>query len=84
MPWKVTPGSDTRSSKDAEARGELGRAHPTSTSKAGSLKEVAEWTERYRRFWEESYDRLDKYLDELQGRGKEEGDGRAEAIGSSR
>src|SRR5438552_17952639 len=43
---------------------------------AGPLREVAEWTERYRRFWEESYDRLDEYLDELQGRGKEEGDGR--------
>jgi DNA-binding transcriptional ArsR family regulator len=43
---------------------------------AGPLKEVAEWTEPYRRFWEESYDRLDEYLDELQGRGKEEGDGR--------
>src|SRR5436309_10358548 len=43
---------------------------------AGPLKEVAEWTERYRRFWEESYDRLDEYLDELQGRGKGEGDGK--------
>src|SRR6266700_88087 len=43
---------------------------------AGPLKEVAEWAERYRRFWEESYDRLDEYLDELQGRGKEKGDGR--------
>jgi DNA-binding transcriptional ArsR family regulator len=43
---------------------------------AEPLKEVAEWTERYRRFWEESYDRLDEYLDELQGRGKEKGDGR--------
>jgi len=42
---------------------------------AGPLKEVAEWTQRYRRFWEESYDRLDEYLEELQGRGKEEGNG---------
>jgi DNA-binding transcriptional ArsR family regulator len=42
---------------------------------AKPLKEVAEWTERYRRFWEESYDRLDEYLDELQ-RGKEKGNGR--------
>jgi DNA-binding transcriptional ArsR family regulator len=44
------------------------------------LKEVAEWTDRYRRFWDERYDRLDEYLDELQGRGsskrKEEGDGK--------
>jgi DNA-binding transcriptional ArsR family regulator len=43
---------------------------------AGPLREVAEWTERYRRFWEESYDRLDEYLEELQGRGKEKGNGR--------
>jgi DNA-binding transcriptional ArsR family regulator len=43
---------------------------------AGPLKEVAQWTQAYRRFWEESYDRLDEYLDELQGRGKEKGDGR--------
>src|SRR6266511_6346920 len=43
---------------------------------AEPLKEVAQWTERYRRFWEESYDRLDEYLDELQGRGKEKGEGR--------
>ena len=42
---------------------------------ARPLKEVAEWTERYRRFWEESYDRLDEYLDELRGRGKEKDDG---------
>ena len=43
---------------------------------AGPLKEVAEWTERYRRFWEESYDRLEEYLEELQGGGKERGDGK--------
>jgi DNA-binding transcriptional ArsR family regulator len=42
---------------------------------AGPLEEVAEWAERYRRFWEESYDRLDEYLDELRVRGKEKGDG---------
>jgi DNA-binding transcriptional ArsR family regulator len=43
---------------------------------AGPIREVAEWTERYRRFWEERYDRLEEYLDELQGRGKGKGDGR--------
>jgi DNA-binding transcriptional ArsR family regulator len=41
---------------------------------AGPLKEADEWIERYREFWEESYDRLEEYLEELQGRGKEEGD----------
>ena len=43
---------------------------------AEPLKEVAEWAEQYQRFWTERYDRLDGYLEELQGRGKETGDGR--------
>jgi DNA-binding transcriptional ArsR family regulator len=43
---------------------------------AAPLKEVAEWADQYRLFWEETYERLDEYLAELQGRGKENGDGR--------
>jgi DNA-binding transcriptional ArsR family regulator len=42
---------------------------------AEPIREVAEWTDRYRRFWDESYDRLEDYLEELQGRGKEQRDG---------
>src|SRR5215475_5577962 len=38
---------------------------------AGPLKEVAEWTAEYRRFWEKSFDRLDEYLDELQAKRRE-------------
>ena len=33
---------------------------------AAPLKEVADWVGDYRRFWEESFDRLDDYLAELQ------------------
>jgi DNA-binding transcriptional ArsR family regulator len=33
---------------------------------AGPLKDAADWLERYRRFWEESFDRLEDYLKELQ------------------
>jgi DNA-binding transcriptional ArsR family regulator len=32
---------------------------------AAPLKEVAEWAETYRRFWDESYERLDEYLQQL-------------------
>ena len=32
---------------------------------AGPLKEVSDWTENYRRFWTDSFDRLDGYLREL-------------------
>ena len=31
---------------------------------AGPLKNVAEWVENYRAFWEQSFDRLDDYLRE--------------------
>jgi DNA-binding transcriptional ArsR family regulator len=41
--------------------------------KAAPLKDAAEWLERYRRFWEESFDRLDDYLRELQAREKKRG-----------
>src|ERR1700722_19150189 len=32
---------------------------------AAPLQDVAGWVEHYRRFWEESFDRLDDYLREL-------------------
>ena len=57
------------------ARGRERQWRPASLA-AGPLKDVAEWAERYREFWEESYDRLDEYLETLQGRGKEKGNGR--------
>ena len=37
---------------------------------AGRLKEVAAWVEDYRRFWEQSFDRLDDYLRELKEKEK--------------
>jgi DNA-binding transcriptional ArsR family regulator len=40
---------------------------------AGPLKDVADWTEGYRRFWEESFDRLDDYLRELKNKEKKHG-----------
>ena len=33
---------------------------------AAPLKEVADWVEHYRRFYEESLERLDEYLKEIQ------------------
>ena len=41
-----------------------------------ALKEVDDWLERYRRFWEESFDRLEDYLRELQTKEKEKKRGR--------
>jgi DNA-binding transcriptional ArsR family regulator len=35
---------------------------------AAPLKDISSWVERYRRFWEESFDRLDTYLREIQSK----------------
>src|SRR5271155_896015 len=37
------------------------------------LKDAAQWLEQYRRFWEESFDKLADYLGELQSEGEAHG-----------
>jgi DNA-binding transcriptional ArsR family regulator len=37
---------------------------------AGPLKNAAKWLEHYRRFWEQSFDRLEEYLREVQKKEK--------------
>lgn len=39
---------------------------------AEPLKEASDWIGRYRQFWEESFDRLDDYLRELQENAKKD------------
>ena len=39
----------------------------------GALKQVDDWLERYRQFWDQSLDRLDHYLIELQAKEKKRG-----------
>jgi DNA-binding transcriptional ArsR family regulator len=41
---------------------------------AGPLKEVADWAEHYRRFFEQSFDRLDDYLREMRKQQQSEDD----------
>jgi DNA-binding transcriptional ArsR family regulator len=43
---------------------------------AAPLKEVTEWAENYRRFWDGSFERLDEYLQHLKGREKNHGHGK--------
>jgi len=42
----------------------------------GPLKQVADWTERYRHVWEERLGRLDYYLQQLKEKEKEKGHAR--------
>ena len=44
--------------------------------KAKPMKEAVDWLENYRLFWEESFDRLDDYLQELQANKKIETKGK--------
>jgi DNA-binding transcriptional ArsR family regulator len=41
---------------------------------ATPLKQVAEWAENYRRFWDASYERLDGYLQTLKAQEENHGD----------
>ena len=40
---------------------------------AGPLKDAAQWLEHYRHFWDDSFDRLDAYLGELQSGDQKDG-----------
>ncbi|OGO09066.1 MAG: transcriptional regulator [Chloroflexi bacterium RBG_13_60_13] len=40
---------------------------------AGPLEEASDWLEDYRRFWEQSFDRLDEVLRELKAKEKQHG-----------
>lgn len=48
-------------SRHRQARQRLCRLEPT------RLKQLSDWVGSYREFWEESFERLDELLDELQG-----------------
>ncbi|PDQ20035.1 transcriptional regulator [Mesorhizobium sanjuanii] len=40
---------------------------------AGPLKDVSGWLEHYRRFWDDSFDRMAVYLNEIQTKGDPDG-----------
>ena len=54
------------------SRGRRGPSRPCRLQ-AAPLREVAQWTERYRRYWQGSFDRLDRYLGQLQRQEKRHG-----------
>ncbi len=62
-----------------------GRLHRCSLE-PGSLRPANDWIQHYRRFWEESFDSLEEYLDGMgqgQGQGQGRGRGRSDDAGSS-
>jgi DNA-binding transcriptional ArsR family regulator len=55
------------------ARGRSAQWRPCRLA-ASPLKDVADWLEVYRRFWEDSFDRLETYLADQKSTGEIDGD----------
>lgn len=73
-PFQMSLPAVSKHLKVLERAGLIARTHeaqwrPCRLS-ARPLKDVSEWLSHYRRFWEESFDRLDDYLHELQSKEK--------------
>ena len=69
-PFALSPPAISKHLKVLEragliARGRWAQWRPCRL-KPGPLREVADWLERYRRFWDASFDRLDEYLQRIQ------------------
>jgi len=69
-PFEISGPAITKHLKVLERAGLIARGRSAQWRpcrlQAGAFKEAADWLEHYRQFWEESLDRLQDYLDELQ------------------
>ena len=76
-PFPISPPAISKHLKVLERAGLIARGRDAQWRpcrlRPGPLKEAADWIEHYRRFWEESLDRLDDYLKELQSKEKKHG-----------
>ncbi len=69
-PFKISNPGITKHLKVLERAGLITRTRQAQWRpcrlQAGPLKEAADWVDRYRTFWEQSFDRLDEVLKVLQ------------------
>lgn len=76
-PFKISQPAISKHLKVLERAGLIARGREAQWRpcrlEAGPLREVNDWLAHYRRFWEQSLDRLDDYLRELQSREDEGG-----------
>jgi DNA-binding transcriptional ArsR family regulator len=68
-PFAISPPAITKHLKVLQRAGLISQSRQAQWRpcklEGAPLREVAEWAEDYRRFWEESFDRLDIYLAEM-------------------
>jgi DNA-binding transcriptional ArsR family regulator len=76
-PFEMTAPAISKHLKMLERAGLIARGRDAQWRpcrlEAAPLKDAAQWLERYRRFWEESFDRLADYLHDLQKKEKKHG-----------
>jgi DNA-binding transcriptional ArsR family regulator len=76
-PFKMSQPAVSKHLKVLERAGLIARGREAQWRpcrlEAGPLRDVNNWLEHYRRFWEQSLDRLDDYLKELQAKEKKHG-----------
>ena len=76
-PFDMTLPAVSKHLKVLENAGLISRARDAqwrpARLEAARLREAAKWMERYRVFWEQSLDRLDLHLRELQGEDRKSG-----------
>ena len=76
-PFDISPPAVTKHLKVLERAGLIRRGRQAQWRpcrlEAKPLREVADYVEAYRRFWEQSFDRLGDYLQELQTKEKNNG-----------
>lgn len=69
-PFEMTLPAITKHLKVLERAGLIERSRQAQKRpcrlRAEPLREAAQWIDEYRRFWQESFDRLDEYLKTLQ------------------
>jgi DNA-binding transcriptional ArsR family regulator len=68
-PFKMSPPAVTKHLKVLQRAGLITQGRQAQWRpcrlEAAPLKDVAEWAEGYRRFWDASYERLDTYLQHM-------------------
>lgn len=76
-PFDITPPAVTKHLKVLERAGLITRGREAQWRPCRldvkPLREIADWVEQYRRFWDERINRLENYLRKLQAEGKKRG-----------
>jgi DNA-binding transcriptional ArsR family regulator len=73
-PFKISLPAITKHLKVLERSGLIARSRDAQWRpcrlKAEPMKQAVDWLQHYRRHWEDSFDRLDDYLNQLQAKEK--------------